>query len=289
VTKTTTAPTPDLTTLDEQITAAAREREQTERSALLTAYGGEMMTDTRSNAQAATVIGRRHRGGGPMTRRHGAMSTPRRTVGLSRRSALCPGSAGLAAALVGPGGQTAAAHGPAKEAPTVAVQVYLASPLGFAASTRPFMEHLTQELSGLVTVVNPWDDHRFDDALASAQTLEGRGERLAKLAAVNAEIGRTNEDKIRGCDAMIAVLDGVDVDSGTASEIGFAYALGKRVFGLRTDFRLTGDNEAALVNLQVRYWIDASGGNAVTSLGALRTAVGAWTAGGASGTARRVP
>jgi nucleoside 2-deoxyribosyltransferase len=74
------------------------------------------------------------------------------------------------------------------------------------------------------------------------------------------------------------VLDGVDVDSGTASEIAFAYALGKRVFGLRTDFRLTGDNEAALVNLQVRYWIDASGGSAVTSLGALRTAVGAWAA-----------
>jgi nucleoside 2-deoxyribosyltransferase len=185
--------------------------------------------------------------------------------------------------------QIAAAHGPAKEAPAVAVPVYLASPLGFAASTRPFMEQLTQELSGLVTVVNPWDDHRFDDALASAQTLEGRAERLTTLAAVNAEIGRINEDKIRGCDAMIAVLDGVDVDSGTASEIGFAYALSKRVFGLRTDFRLTGDNEAALVNLQVRYWIDASGGSAVTSLGALRTAVGAWTAGGASGTARRVP
>jgi hypothetical protein len=35
MTKTTTAPTPDLTTLDEQIAAAAHEREQTERVVLI--------------------------------------------------------------------------------------------------------------------------------------------------------------------------------------------------------------------------------------------------------------
>ena len=36
------------------------------------------------------------------------------------------------------------------------------------------------------------------------------------------------------------MLDGVDVDSGTAWEIGYAYAKGKPVFGLRTDFRTLG-------------------------------------------------
>ena len=36
------------------------------------------------------------------------------------------------------------------------------------------------------------------------------------------------------------VLDGVDVDSGTAWEIGYAHALDKPVYGLRTDFRTLG-------------------------------------------------
>lgn len=39
---------------------------------------------------------------------------------------------------------------------------------------------------------------------------------------------------------MVAVLDGADVDSGTAWEIGYAYAKGKPVLGLRTDFRTLG-------------------------------------------------
>ena len=36
---------------------------------------------------------------------------------------------------------------------------------------------------------------------------------------------------------MIAVLDGPDADSGTSLEIGYAYATGKPIIGIRTDFR----------------------------------------------------
>ncbi len=53
---------------------------------------------------------------------------------------------------------------------------------------------------------------------------------------------------IAGCDALIAVLDGPDVDSGTAFEIGYAYALKKSVIGLRTDYRPGADHG---VNLMV--------------------------------------
>ena len=45
---------------------------------------------------------------------------------------------------------------------------------------------------------------------------------------------------IEKSDILVAVLDGVDIDSGTAWEIGYAYAQGKPVFGLRTDFRTLG-------------------------------------------------
>ncbi|RXA20840.1 nucleoside 2-deoxyribosyltransferase [Methanosarcina sp. MSH10X1] len=55
-------------------------------------------------------------------------------------------------------------------------------------------------------------------------------------------------------DLVVAVLDGVDVDSGTAWEIGYACAKGKPVIGLRTDFRALSDG---IVNLMIEMAIDA--------------------------------
>lgn len=42
---------------------------------------------------------------------------------------------------------------------------------------------------------------------------------------------------IDAADAMIAWLDGPDADSGTAFEVGYAFAKGIPVVGVRTDFR----------------------------------------------------
>lgn len=42
---------------------------------------------------------------------------------------------------------------------------------------------------------------------------------------------------IDSADAVLAIIDGVEVDSGTAWEMGYAYAKGKPVVGVRTDFR----------------------------------------------------
>ena len=44
-------------------------------------------------------------------------------------------------------------------------------------------------------------------------------------------------EAVRACDVIVAVLDGPDVDSGVAFEMGYAHALGVPVVGLRTDFR----------------------------------------------------
>lgn len=145
-------------------------------------------------------------------------------------------------------------------------RVYLASPMGFAVSTRGFMEYLVGELEALVDVSNPWDDTRFDDEFAAVAELDSRSEIEARLARVNSELGRANAERIDDADAVFAILDGVDVDSGTAAEIGYAFARGKYVCGLRTDFRLAGDNAGAIVNLQVQYFIEASGGRVVTSV-----------------------
>ena len=143
--------------------------------------------------------------------------------------------------------------------------LYLASPLGFAASTRPFMADLVARLREVITVVNPWDDVRFVDEFDELAAVDSVAERSRRLALINAELGRSNARSIDQADAVFAVLDGVDVDSGTAAEIGYGFARGKHICGLRTDFRLAGDNSGSVVNLQVQYFIEASGGTIVTT------------------------
>ena len=67
-----------------------------------------------------------------------------------------------------------------------------------------------------------------------------------------AETGRIFEYNLKAldeCDIVVAVVDGADADSGTAWEIGYAYAMKKRVILLRTDFRRVGRSEA--VNLML--------------------------------------
>jgi len=49
-----------------------------------------------------------------------------------------------------------------------------------------------------------------------------------------------NVDAIDSSGIIVAVIDGTDVDSGTAWEIGYAFARGKPIIGLRTDFRTLG-------------------------------------------------
>lgn len=144
--------------------------------------------------------------------------------------------------------------------------VYLASPLGFAHSTAAFMDHTLAVLRQHLTVLNPWDDQRFADEFAQLAGEESFSRRTTRLGEINLELGRANTTSIDESEAVFAILDGVDVDSGTAAEIGYAFGTGKRIYGLRTDFRLAGDNHGSIVNLQVQYFIEASGGRVVTTL-----------------------
>ena len=49
---------------------------------------------------------------------------------------------------------------------------------------------------------------------------------------------------------ILANLDGVDVDSGAAWELGYATARGKSIIGIRTDWRMFSPNES--VNLMIQ-------------------------------------
>lgn len=149
------------------------------------------------------------------------------------------------------------------------VRVYLASPLGFAASTRLFMKkRLVPSLTSIgVEIENPWDvPQELKDKIATAGKEKDLDARRTAWREVVQRLGARNGQLIRDAQGVVAVLDGVDVDSGTAAEIGYAAALGKWVIGYRGDTRRTGENEVAEVNLQVEYFILNSGGTIVHSL-----------------------
>jgi nucleoside 2-deoxyribosyltransferase len=175
-----------------------------------------------------------------------------------------------AVAVISAAAPSAARSGPAQTAASKLdpIQVYVASPLGFTESGRLYWhEVLEPALRGAgVDPLDPWD--AASAASFAAAELLGEPERTARLAEVNERVGRRNAELLERCEGVLAVLDGADVDSGTAAEIGYAGALGKPVVGLRTDLRPGGDNAATPVNLQVAYFISASGGRVCTDVGA---------------------
>ena len=144
------------------------------------------------------------------------------------------------------------------------IRIYLAGPLGFSEAGSHFHTTvLIPYVEGLgFEVIDPWtltDPGRI-------RAVQGMPYGEAKRDAwrtLNLEMGATNLAAIDRAQGVLAVLDGTDVDSGTAAEIGYAFARGKPIVGYRGDFRLSADNEGSTVNLQVEYFIRASGGTIV--------------------------
>ena len=112
------------------------------------------------------------------------------------------------------------------------MQVYIAGPL-FTLAEQLFNKNLKADL---VAIKPDWDFF-----LPQYEVIYRDGMSAQELA----------RECLRGLvksDLVIAILDGSDVDSGTAFEIGVAYAKGKRIIGLRTDFRNCGDVEGFGMN-----------------------------------------
>ncbi|MEO0803468.1 MAG: nucleoside 2-deoxyribosyltransferase [Cyanobacteria bacterium J06642_2] len=57
---------------------------------------------------------------------------------------------------------------------------------------------------------------------------------------------------VRGSRIVVANLSGVDVDSGTAFEVGFAYALGKPIYGIRSEMEICLPDRVIAPNLMLK-------------------------------------
>jgi nucleoside 2-deoxyribosyltransferase len=108
------------------------------------------------------------------------------------------------------------------------MKIYLAGPL-FTQAERRWNRELAAALTKLkpdLEIILPQD--------VETEFRDGRSDFTA--------IFRRNVESIEISDAIVAILDGSDSDSGTAWECGYAFAKDKPVIGVRTDLRVS-ENE----------------------------------------------
>ena len=117
--------------------------------------------------------------------------------------------------------------------------IYQAGPL-FTEAEQEFHRALSKRLreSGHTAV---WPGELLTDA-----QIEAAGPHAPDL------IFKTCRDAIDRCSCMVALLDGAQVDDGTAWEIGYACAKGIPVYGCRTDRRRAGETPHSYVNSMIQ-------------------------------------
>ena len=116
--------------------------------------------------------------------------------------------------------------------PDKTMNIYLAGPL-FTAAELAFNRDLAEQLRGYGHYVFLPQEH-------NTNLTPGYSKRVYK----------TDLDALHRADVTVAILDGSDVDSGTAWECGYSRAMGKMVYGFRTDIRIYGVEEE--VNLMIQ-------------------------------------
>jgi nucleoside 2-deoxyribosyltransferase/predicted secreted protein len=113
-------------------------------------------------------------------------------------------------------------------------RIYLAAPL-FSKAERTYNAMLADLLR----------QHLFEVSLPQ----NGGDDTDTRMKTELALIFSKNKEDLDRADIVVAVIDGADVDSGTAWEMGYAYAHNKPVVAVRTDFRRAGTHEQ--VNLML--------------------------------------
>ena len=115
-------------------------------------------------------------------------------------------------------------------------RVYLAAPL-FSEAERVFNASAARFLKTRL----------FDVHLPQ----EAGDDSCTRTAREQQRLFSANKKALEDTDVVVAIIDGADADSGTAWEMGYAFALGKPVIALRTDFRRVGNHEH--VNLMLEH------------------------------------
>ncbi len=115
------------------------------------------------------------------------------------------------------------------------MQIFLAAPL-FNEAEREFNREVARELR----------EAGFSVWMAQEAPFIKEGTDEEKRSIYEGDIAA-----LKRSDAMVAVLDGIDVESGVAFEIGYAAALHKTIIGLKTDYRTFSKIESVNLMLEL--------------------------------------
>jgi nucleoside 2-deoxyribosyltransferase len=132
------------------------------------------------------------------------------------------------------------------------MKIYLAGPL-FTEAERDWMRKVKKELEDLdesqgrqVNVIWPYE-------IITQSEIDRLGEKARH------EIFSRCKAHLDDADIVIALLDGPQVDDGTAWEVGYFYAKKspkQKIIGIRTDFRRAGESEGTVVNAMIEFSCD---------------------------------
>ena len=124
------------------------------------------------------------------------------------------------------------------------MKIYFAGPL-FSEAERDWIRSTIQKIESLAVQRETEIEIIFPYDLITQKEIQRLG------AKAKHEIFSRCKSHLDDADLMIALLDGSQVDDGTAWEIGYFYAQKsseQKIVGIRTDFRRAGESECAVVN-----------------------------------------
>lgn len=115
------------------------------------------------------------------------------------------------------------------------LNIYFASPL-FSDMERKFNKEVVEELRSVLNtnIYLPQENASINDK---------------SLFADSKAIANADNEKLEEADVLVAVLDGIVIDTGVATEIGYAYGLGKPIIGLYTDSRQFGTDNIDKIDI----------------------------------------
>jgi nucleoside 2-deoxyribosyltransferase len=126
--------------------------------------------------------------------------------------------------------------------------IYQAGPL-FTAAEQAWHRDLSAQLRVAgYDVIWPGD-------LLTDEEIDAAGVRAPTL------IFQACKDALDKCNCVVALLDGPQVDDGTAWEIGYAYAKGLPIYGIRTDSRAAGETRHSRVNAMIEKCLQVLAGS----------------------------
>lgn len=127
------------------------------------------------------------------------------------------------------------------------MKIYLAGPL-FTEAEQRWMGKLKKEIEELVRPLGKHVVVIWPYELIDRSEIDRLGEK-ARL-----EIFSRCKSHLDDAQILIALLDGTQVDDGTAWEIGYFYGRkspAQKIIGVRTDFRRAGESAGAIVNAMI--------------------------------------